>query len=79
MAKIIGKQPKQKIDISKSKPVKCENCKDDLFIPAMRFRKMSKILIGTQKDAIIPIEVYMCVGCGTINTELLPDELKELK
>ena len=54
-------------------------CGEDLFMPSMRFRKISKLLTGTPKDTIIPIEVYVCVECGTVNTELLPDELKNLK
>lgn len=79
MSKVVGMNvPQQKIDISKSKAVVCAACGDDVFIPAMRFRKLSKILTGTSKDAIIPIEVYMCSGCGEVNTELLPDELKNL-
>jgi DNA-directed RNA polymerase subunit RPC12/RpoP len=80
MAKVLGmNQPTQpKIDITKSKALECTNCGDTTFIPAMQFRKMSKLLAGTQKDAIIPIEVYMCAGCGEINVELLPDELKNL-
>ena len=82
MAKVLGmNQPTQqpKIDITKSKAVACANCGDDVFVPAMRFRKISKLLTGTPKDTIIPIEVYVCVECGTVNTELLQDELKNLK
>jgi DNA-directed RNA polymerase subunit RPC12/RpoP len=80
MAKVVGmNQPQQKLDITKSKPLVCAECGEDLFMPSMRFRKISKLLTGTPKDTIIPIEVYVCVECGTVNTELLPDELKNLK
>lgn len=80
MSKVVGMNvPQPKIDITKSKPITCQECGDDLFIPAMKFRKLSKLLTGTGKDAVIPIEVYMCSGCGAVNTELLPDALKDLK
>jgi len=83
MGKLIGMNPstqgKQSIDIKKSKAIKCAKCDCEVFMPAMKFRKISKLLTGTAKDAIIPIEVYCCSDCGEICEELLPDQLKNLK
>jgi hypothetical protein len=31
---------------------------------------------GQAKDAIIPVELYLCGDCGEILKELLPEELK---
>ena len=85
MAKIIGLNehgkpasvpPKPTID--QSTPLECGNCGDDVFIPGMKFRKMSKLLTGQAKDGIIPIEIYVCGNCGEINQDLLPDEIKSL-
>lgn len=79
MAKVLGmNQPPQQpqIDITKAKDLLCPNCDHDIFLPAMKFRKLSKLLAGTQKDAIIPIEVYCCANCGEIIDELLPHELQ---
>jgi hypothetical protein len=60
-----------KIDITKTTPIVCDNeeCNSDMFIKAMKFRKVSKLLTGQPQDGIIPIEVYMCTSCGNVNTE----------
>jgi hypothetical protein len=56
------------IDIKKTTPVLCDNaeCNGDMFMSAMKFRKVSKILAGTPDDQIIPVQVFMCVACGSI-------------
>jgi len=82
MAKVIGMgndgkpQGNPKIDISKTTELQCAECNGTLFLPAMKFRKLSKVLAGTKKDAIIPIEVFACADCGEIHQELLPPELR---
>lgn len=81
MAKIIKKGDKTpdqqpKLDLAKSTELKCENCGDVVFVTATIFRKIPKLVAGTQKDPIIPIEVFCCASCGTLIDELLPPELK---
>ena len=84
MAKIIGMNnggntppPQQpKIDLSKAKELKCQECGGTVFIPATKFLKVSKIVTGTPQDAIIPVELYLCGDCGEICEELLPKELQ---
>lgn len=80
MAQIIGSgnNPQQpKIDLSKAKEMKCQNCEGTVFIQGTKFLKISKIVTGTPNDAIIPVELYLCGDCGEICEELLPKELKE--
>ena len=43
------------------------------------FRKVSKILAGTDKDALVPINIPYCVNCLDPLNELLPSELKQAK
>ena len=38
-------------------------------MPAMKFRKVSKLLAGTPNDQIVPIQVFMCTACGNVNKE----------
>jgi DNA-directed RNA polymerase subunit RPC12/RpoP len=88
MAKIIGMNNKgggtpppvqqPKIDITKSKAMVCEECGYDVFIPGSKFRTISKIVTGTPQDVIIPIEVFLCGECGTVNESFIPQELKNL-
>lgn len=62
---------KVNIDISKSIAMKCDNeeCNSDIFIPAMKFRKVPKLLTGTSTDQIIPVQIFMCVSCGNVPKE----------
>ena len=86
MAKIIGmgnntppKQPQQpKIDLNKSKPMVCNNCGYDVFLPAVKFRTISKIITGTPQDVMIPVDVYCCGECGAVKEELIPVEIRNL-
>ena len=73
MKKTIGQQNGQgpQIDITKTLPIVCDNaeCGNDMFIPAVKFRKIPKLMTGAQTDSILPIEVYMCTACGNVNAE----------
>jgi DNA-directed RNA polymerase subunit RPC12/RpoP len=82
MAKIVGmnggNQPPQqpKIDLSQATEMRCQECGGTVFIPGTKFLKLSRIATGQPKDAIIPVELYLCGDCGEINQELLPNELQ---
>jgi len=61
-------QATMQIDIKKSIPIVCDNaeCNNDMFMPAAKFRRIPKLIAGSQQDQIIPIEVYICTACGTV-------------
>jgi hypothetical protein len=69
--------PAMNVKSSDLKDVNCEKCGMDLFLPSMKFKKVSRLLTGTPNDQIVPIEVFVCANCGTILKELLPKGLKE--
>jgi DNA-directed RNA polymerase subunit RPC12/RpoP len=73
-----NQQPPQQPNIKPSdlQDVNCHNCGGDLYLPSFKFKKVSKILVGSDKDQIVPIQVYVCASCGTLMQELLPKELK---
>lgn len=73
-------QPQQtpQVSLRDSTSMKCGECDYDVFLPATKIRKISKLLTGATQDAIIPIDVFVCAGCGTVNQELLPQEIKNL-
>lgn len=86
MAKIIGmgdktpqKPPQQpKIDLKKSKPMVCNECGFDIFVPGVKFRTISKIITGTPQDVMIPVDLYLCGECGKPKEELIPVEIRNL-
>jgi hypothetical protein len=42
-----------------------------------RFKKISRLVTGGPKDAVLPIQLYLCTQCGKALQELLPEELKD--
>ena len=81
MADILGQQQKQpKVDLKQAKEMVCtsDDCDGSVFIQGTKFLKLSRIATGQPKDAIIPVELYLCGDCGEINADLLPDELKPI-
>ena len=81
MADILVQQPQQpKVDLKQAKEMVCtsDDCDGSVFIQGTKFLKLSRIATGQAKDAIIPVELYLCGDCGEINADLLPDELKPI-
>ena len=75
-------QPQQQnvqVNLSNSTAIKCEKCGYDVFLPAVKMRKISKILTGGAQDAILPIDILVCGECGAVCEELLPREIKALE
>ena len=58
--------------IAQAKEVVCEECSHNVFEEKMMIRKISKLLIGSDKDQIVPLPVICCASCGYINEEFQP-------
>ena len=73
MKKTIGQQNGQgpQIDITKTLPIVCDNaeCGNDMFMSAMKFRRVPKLIIAAKEDQIVPVQVFMCTACGNVNRE----------
>ena len=65
-------------NLNDARDMNCE-CGGKIFLPAYRFKKISRLLTGQPKDSVMPIELYVCASCGTALNELLPQELQETK
>lgn len=61
-----------RVNLQDTSAVTCEQCEHDVFAEAFQIRKASKILTGSTKDTMIPIPVFMCAKCKTVNREFLP-------
>ena len=71
--------PKQNFGIKDTTAVECPECKNTVFQNGVIFRKVSKILAGTDKDALVPITIPYCVNCLEPLQDLLPIELRKSK
>ena len=73
-----GQQLPTNFNLNDARDMNCE-CDGKIFLPAYRFKKISRLLTGQPKDSIVPIELYVCSSCGKALNELLPQELQETK
>jgi len=56
---------------------KTDNCGGTMFLPASAFKRLSRIALATDQDAIVPVELMVCAKCGSVLSELLPDGMKD--
>lgn len=75
----INQTPKLNFSIGDTTEVMCQECKYQVFQNGIVFRKVSKLLAGTDKDGLVPITVPYCVNCLEPIQELLPPELRKHK
>ena len=75
----MNQTPNVNFGLKDTQPVQCTDCKGEVFQNGVIFRKVSKILAGTDKDALVPINIPYCVNCLEPLDELLPTELKQPK
>jgi DNA-directed RNA polymerase subunit RPC12/RpoP len=64
------------ISLDKTDEIKCE-CGNNTFLEGMMLRKVSRFVIGSSQNAIIPISVMVCSKCGEILEETIPSQLKQ--
>lgn len=65
------------VSIKQSKSIECDNCTHDIYVQSVHVRKIPKIIAGTPKDVIIPVDVFLCANCGELQKELLADEMQQ--
>ncbi len=66
------------VSLDQTLEVLCQKCNGKDFVQVLRLRKASGLLIGQDKPSYIPIPVFACNGCGHVNEEFLPKEIKTL-
>lgn len=51
-------------DVIDAPDVQCMNCGGELFLPATRFKRISKLLLGEAEDKLVNIQTMVCANCG---------------
>ena len=62
--------------LSDARDIACE-CGNKIFMDGFSFKKVSRLITGGAKDAVLPIQLYLCTQCGKQLNELLPEEMKD--
>jgi len=63
---------KMNVDMNMASDVICEKCEGFAFSSCYLIKKISALVSPTGKEAIIPVETFVCNGCGHINKEFMP-------
>lgn len=69
-------QPQLNIDLKNTSSVKCENG-SPIFSQGVIMRKVSKFLIGSDVDSLLPIPVFYDPETGKILSDSIPEEIRE--
>ena len=69
----------QNLDLSGTEDVKCDSCEHTLFESAFAIKRVPIERSPTGKGGVIPIPVFICKKCGSLNEEfsLTPERLKQ--
>ena len=70
-------QPKV-IPLEQTSEVACD-CGGTTFSPAIKLRRISRLVSGEADDSFQPIDVFLCIDCGEPLEALLPEALKTKK
>ena len=73
MKPIPGQQQQVKVDLSQAETTKCEHCGNVVFIKGTILKRLSALVSPTGQEAIVPIEIYSCGGCGEVPKSMLKD------
>ena len=67
------------IDLSKAETMLCEQCSSSLFDITYVIKRISAIISPTGQEAVIPVQVYSCNGCGKVPDVFLKELESQLK
>ena len=62
-------QVTQTIDVSQTTPIKCEKCENQTFKQTLLIRRVSALVSPNGQEQYVPIAVFACEKCGSVNAE----------
>ena len=60
---------KMNVDIDSTTEIICDDCGNNVFIPAFFLRKVSRFISPDGKDRLLPLDTMSCNKCGNVNKE----------
>ena len=64
----------QKIDLSKSTAIQCEECENKTFEQTLLLNKLSALVSPSGRATIVPIAAFACEKCNHVNEEFIKAE-----
>ena len=60
----------QGFDINEIDPIECKECSGNFFRQVMMLKVIPKLIVGAQKDVVVPMPAFRCDDCGAIIEEM---------
>jgi DNA-directed RNA polymerase subunit RPC12/RpoP len=57
-------------DINDIDPIECKECSGQFFRQVMMLKVVPKLVVGAQKDVVVPMPAFRCDDCGAIIEEM---------
>jgi hypothetical protein len=57
-------------DINDIDPIECKECSGQFFRQVMMLKVIPKLVVGAQKDVVVPMPAFRCDDCGAIIEEM---------
>jgi hypothetical protein len=73
----MAQQMNLNISLDKTTPIACDECQNESFIQVVFLRKVSRFIVGSDQDGLVPIPSFACSKCGHVNEEFQPKNLEK--
>jgi hypothetical protein len=57
-------------DINDIDPIECKECSGQFFRQVTMLKVVPKLVVGAQKDVVVPMPAFRCDDCGAIIEEM---------
>ena len=64
-------QQKMSIDIKNAEDIKCDECENLYFTPAVMIKRISPLVSPSGEEMLAPIQLFQCSSCGHVNKQFL--------
>ena len=59
------------IDLKSAEDVKCDQCENIYFTPAVLIKKISALMSPTGQEIMAPVQIFQCSSCSHVNEKFL--------
>tara|TARA_R110000824_G_scaffold3614_4_gene17089 strand:+ start:807 stop:1016 length:210 start_codon:yes stop_codon:yes gene_type:complete len=66
-----GNQQQIRVNLKDAEDVKCDECDNLYFTPAVMIKKLSALVSPTGQETMMPLQLFQCNKCGHVNEEFV--------
>jgi hypothetical protein len=66
------------VDLTHATTLECEECKCKGFKQTLILKRLSPLVSPNGQEAIVPVQVFCCEGCGHVNKEFEDADIRQV-